>query len=156
MEVLRHSNREFTYTVHCAFLNTFITDAFLEEQAKKPELTKRIEGTLGSRSDLINKFPSAPKVALHVVTAVGRGDFAICDNSLDTNLVWANNIGTSPRRGLGIVDAFLALLTTLIIWPVLRLYYDRMCRKDGDQLRLGQSGADNIGKDVERTREPAQ
>lgn len=153
MEVLRHSNKDFTYSVHCAFPNTCITDAFLEEQAKKPELTKRIEGTVGSGEDLISKFPPASKTALQIVTAVERGDFAICDSSLDSNLVWANNLGTSPRRGWGIVDTVLAVLTTLIIWPILRLYYDRMCRKDGDQLDLGKGRDEDTGKGVAHSRE---
>lgn len=131
MEALRYSCSASTYTVHSAFPSNFITDTFLQEQEKKPLLTKRIEGTTGSVEELQKKYPSAEKVAAQIVAAVARGDFVICEDSFDSVLLFSNMIGPSPKRGLGIVDSFLAILVGLIVWPIVRRRWDALCRQDG-------------------------
>ena len=60
---------------------------------------------------------------------MGRGKFAIC-SELESALLFTNMIGPSPKRGLGIVDSFVALVS-LIAWPVVRRRFDAMCAKDG-------------------------
>lgn len=131
MEALQYSRLASTYTIHCAFPSNFNTLAFLEGLDKKPTLTRRIEGTTGPASEVAKRYPSAQKVACQIVGAVGKGQFAICDDSLDSAMLFANMIGPSPKRGLGIVDSFFAIVIGLIVWPVLRRRWDAMCRNDG-------------------------
>ncbi len=131
MEALRLSGTASTYTVHCAFPSNFISPGFIEEQKLKPQLTKRIEGTSGSTEELERRFPSAVKVAQGIIAGVERGDFALCDDSMESALLFANMIGPSPKRRLGIRDSVLATVVGLFVWPVFRRRWDRMCRKDG-------------------------
>ena len=131
MEALRLSGPASTYTIHCAFPSNFISPAFLEEQKSKPELTKRIEGTTGSTAELERRFPSAEKVAKGIIAGVARGDFALCDDSVESSLLFANMIGPSPKRRLGVRDSLLATVVGLLVWPVLRRRWDKMCKDDG-------------------------
>ncbi|KAL9119243.1 MAG: hypothetical protein Q9187_004203 [Circinaria calcarea] len=140
METLRLSSPASTYTIHCAFPSNFITTAFLEEQISKPELTKRIEGTTGTRAELEQRYPSAEQVAQGIIAGVARGDFAICDDSMESGLLFANMIGPSPKRGRGVVDSLLAIVMGLFIWPFLRSRWDKMCKRD----RLYSAARDNI------------
>jgi len=89
MEALRYSGPASTYTIHCAFPSNFLTRSFFQEQGKKPEVTKRIEGTTGSVAELEKKFPSAQKVAGQIIEGVTRGDFALCDDSMESALFFA-------------------------------------------------------------------
>ena len=130
MEALRLSSQASTYTIHCAFPSTFITPGFLEEQKLKPVLTKRMEGTMGSTAELKQRYPSAEEVARLVVVGVERGDFALCDDSTESGLLFANMIGPSPKRGFGIIDSVMATVVGLFIWPVLRRRWDRLCKED--------------------------
>ncbi|PSN60061.1 NAD(P)-binding protein [Corynespora cassiicola Philippines] len=138
MEAIRHSGPASRYTVHCAFPSNFITGAFMEEQKKKPELTKQIEGTTGSLEELQKRFPSAEEVACKIIAAVGKGEFAICDDSFESALLFSNMIGPSPKRGLGIVDSLLAVIVGLFVWPILRRQWDAKCKKDGEEYRQAQ------------------
>ncbi|CAF9925818.1 MAG: hypothetical protein ALECFALPRED_003225 [Alectoria fallacina] len=72
MEALRLSSPATTYTIHCAFPSTFISPAFLEEQKSKPELTKRMEDTMGSMADLEQRFPVARGII------AGCGERRVC------------------------------------------------------------------------------
>ncbi|KAF2654561.1 short chain dehydrogenase [Lophiostoma macrostomum CBS 122681] len=130
MEALRYSGASSTYTVHCAFPSNFITETFFREQEKKPALTKELEGTTGSNEDLQKRFPSEDKVALGIINAVAKGEFAICEDSLETALLFSNMIGPSPKRGFGILDSLLSILVGLFIWPVVRRRWDSRCKKD--------------------------
>ncbi|KAI1250921.1 hypothetical protein MGN70_007982 [Eutypa lata] len=124
------------------FAHNFIAPTFLEEQKSKPPLTKRIEGTeaIGSSADgsaedisaLENRFPSAYKIAPEIVAAVATDDFAVLDRRLVPHILWANMIGTSPRRGWGIVDCFLAFFMVLV-YPFVRRQIEKQCK--GDALR---------------------
>ena len=131
MEALRLSGPASTYTIHCAFPSNFISPAFLEEQKSKPKLTKRIEGTTGSRAELEQRFPSAEKVAQRIIAGVERGDLALCDDSMESGLLFANMIGPSPKRGLGVLDSLLAIIVGLFVWPLFRRRWDKMCKQDG-------------------------
>ena len=131
MEALRFSGPASTYTIHCAFPSNFISPAFLEEQKSKPELTKRMEGTTGSMTELEQRFPSAEKIARGIIAGGERGDFAICDDSMESGVLFANMIGPSPKRGLGLIDSLLATVVGLFVWPVLRRRWDSMCKQDG-------------------------
>lgn len=133
LEATRYSGPISTYTIQCIFANNFITPNFLHEQKSKPELTKRIEGTTGSLSELEKRYPYPEKIAPAIVAAVAKGDFAIMDTQMDTELVWANGVGISPKRGWGIVDSVLGVLMGIFIFPFYRRWWERMCR--GDALR---------------------
>jgi 3-dehydrosphinganine reductase len=129
MEALRLSNPASTYTIHCAFPSNFISPAFLQEQTRKPELTKQLEGTAAPISELEKKLPTSDKMARTIMAGVEKGEFAICDDSLESGLLWANMVGTSPKRGLGIWDTILAIVVGLFVWPVIRRQFDNQCRK---------------------------
>lgn len=131
MEALRLSGPASTYTIHCAFPSNFISPAFVEEQKLKPALTKRMEGTMGSIAELERRFPFAEKVAQKIIAGVERGDFALCDDSMESGLLFTNMIGPSPKRGLGVRDSFLAIVVGLFVWPVFRRRWDKMCKEDG-------------------------
>ena len=139
MEALRLSGPATKYTVHCAFPSNFISPAFAEEQESKPGLTKRMEGTTGSMAELERRFPSAEKVARGIIDGVARGDFALCDDSTESGMLFANMIGPSPKRGLGVQDSFLAVVIGLFVWPVLRRRWDKMCKEDGIRSRAMNS-----------------
>lgn len=119
MEALRLSGPASTYTIHCAFPSNFISPAFVEEQKLKPALTKRMEGTMGSIAELERRFPFAEKVAQKIIAGVERGDFVLCDDSMES------------KRGLGVRDSFLAIVVGLFVWPVFRRRWDKMCKEDG-------------------------
>lgn len=137
MEALRLSSPATTYTIHCAFPSTFISPAFIEEQKSKPELTKEMEGTMGSMAELEQRFPSAEKVARGIIAGVERGDFALCDDSMESGLLFANMIGPSPKRGYGVIDSVLATIIGLFVWPVIRWRWDKMCKEDGTRNKTG-------------------
>ncbi|KAL0942753.1 short chain dehydrogenase [Colletotrichum truncatum] len=114
------------YKVHCAFPNTFMTDAFMDEQKTKPELTKRIESSDGPIEKLKTKILPAEYIAEYIVGGVAKGDFALVSD-FDTEVLWSNMLGSSPKRGLGFVDSILGLLSGFLVWPVLRYTWTRMC-----------------------------
>ncbi|RYP70801.1 hypothetical protein DL771_005176 [Monosporascus sp. 5C6A] len=139
LEVMRYSGRKSTYIVQCIFAHNFITPSFLEEQKSKPSLTKRIEGTEaiggGSAADisaLESRFPYAHKISPEIVAAVASNDFAVLDKRLEPQILWANMIGTSPRRGWGIVDCLLAFVMFLV-YSFVRRQMEKQCK--GDALR---------------------
>lgn len=135
MEALRLSSSLTEYTIHCAFPSNFISPAFVEEQNSKPKLTKEIEGTNQSMADLEKRLPSSEKIAKKIISGVERGDFALCDDSAESGLLWANMIGPSPKRGFGLLDSILAVTIGLFVWPILRRRWDRLCKEDGVHLR---------------------
>lgn len=63
------------------------------------------------------------------MAGIAAGDFAICD-SFESALLWSNAIGPSPKRGLGVVDMLLTIIVSYMVWPILRRYWDSMCRRD--------------------------
>ncbi|CAG8955554.1 hypothetical protein HYFRA_00009508 [Hymenoscyphus fraxineus] len=130
MEALRYSSQVSTYTIHCAFPSNFITESFFEEQKRKPKITKEIEGTLGTVLELRKKFPSAEKVAQQIIKGVSRGEFALCDDSLEGAMFFANMVGPSPKRGLGIVDSIFAILVGFFVWPNLRRIWERKLKRE--------------------------
>lgn len=112
--------------MHVAFPNTFVTEAFIDEQKTKPELTKRIE----SSNKPLEKLDTAEYIANTIVKRVAKGDFAILSD-FDTEVLWSNMLGSSPKRGLGVLDSVLGLLSGFFVWPVLRFTWTRMCRQAG-------------------------
>ncbi|KAJ4356510.1 uncharacterized protein N0V89_004544 [Didymosphaeria variabile] len=105
MEIMRYSSTKSTYTVHCAFPSNFMSPQFLAEQSLKPALTKQIEGTTASIDELAKKVPTARKVAEGIIQGTERGDFALCNDSLEASFLFANMIGPSPKRGFGLVTS---------------------------------------------------
>ncbi|RYP61090.1 hypothetical protein DL769_007865 [Monosporascus sp. CRB-8-3] len=129
MEALVYSSPTRKYSIHCAFPSTFISDAFFEEQNGKPLLTKEIEGTVGTPEELMRKHPSAKKEADLILAGVVKGDFAICDESIESPILFANMVGVSPRRGIGIYDTIMSLVMALA-WPLIgRPWWDGLCKK---------------------------
>lgn len=130
MEAIRYSSRVSKYTIHCAFPSNFITQSFFEEQENKPRVTKEIEGTMGTVVELEKKLPSAEKVAGQIIDGVARGDFTLCDDSIDSALLFANMIGPSPKRGLGILDSILTIFMGFFVWPILRRRWDEKMKNE--------------------------
>jgi 3-dehydrosphinganine reductase len=134
LEAMRYSGPVSKYIVQCIFAHNYITETFLVEQKTKPELCKRIEGTSSTElSELEKHFPYASKIAPEIVANVLSNDFAVMDKRMDPQALWANMIGTSPKRGWGIVDSLLALLTGFLLIPRIRRDMERKCL--GDALR---------------------
>ncbi|KAK1977031.1 hypothetical protein LZ30DRAFT_763341 [Colletotrichum cereale] len=113
------------YKVHCAFPKTFMTDAFIDEQETKPELTKRIESSDGPLEKLKTRIPSAEYIAEYIVARVVKGDFAVVSDFY-TEVLWSNMLGSSPKRGLGFVDSVLGLLSGFLVWTVLSISWDSL------------------------------
>lgn len=135
LEAMRYSGPVSEYQVQCVFAHNYITPTFLEEQKNKPDLTKRIEGTTGGLKELEKQFPYAHKIAPEIVQAAEKGDFAVMDKRLDPQVIWANCIGTEPKRGWGIVDSLLAVLMGIFVFPFIRRDMEKLCK--GDALRKG-------------------
>lgn len=131
LEAMRYSGPKSTYTVQCVFAHNFITPTFLREQKMKPELTKRIEGTSGATlADLEKEIPHASQVAREIVEDVASEDFAVVGRQLIPQLLWANMMGTSPKRGWGIIDSLLAILTIFFVWPINQRDIQKKCFGD--------------------------
>ena len=130
MEVLRLSGPQSSYTIHCAFPSNFIGESSIKEHAFKPKLTKRLEGTMISFVELQKRIPSAEEVARSIIRGVGKGDFAICNDSSEAALLFSNMTGPSPMRGMGIRDSFYGLMIGLIVWPMLRRRWDKQCQHE--------------------------
>lgn len=131
LEVMRYSGPKSLYVVQCVFVHNFITPSLLEELEHKPGLTKRIEETDGDLADLEKRFPYPQQIARDVVAAVERShDFAVMDRQLVPQLLWANMIGSSPKRGWGIFDSIMAFLASFIVFPFVRRDIERQCRED--------------------------
>ena len=129
MEALVYSSPTRTYRIHCAFPSTFISDAFFQEQEGKPQLTKQIEGTDGTQEEMKKRHPTAKKIADIVLAGVAKGDFAICDESFESPVLFANMVGVTPKRGLGIYDTIVGVLMAFA-WPLVgRPWWDGMCKK---------------------------
>ncbi|RYP80596.1 hypothetical protein DL770_006144 [Monosporascus sp. CRB-9-2] len=101
LEAMRYSGPRSTYIVQCIFAHNYIMPTFLEEQKNKPELTKRIEQTSGDLAALEKDFPYAYKIAPEIVAAASSNDFAVMDKRLGPQVLWANAIASSPKRGWG-------------------------------------------------------
>jgi 3-dehydrosphinganine reductase len=134
VEIRRYNNPKSTYSVQCVFAHNFITPSFIEEQKHRPDLTKRLEGTVGDLDDLekSGKFPTAEKIAPEILDAIEKGNFAVMDGRFESQFCWAVSIGSNPKRGWGIWDACLALLA-YIVWPFVRSSYEK--EADGDAYR---------------------
>lgn len=124
--------------MHCAFPSNFMSPAFAEEQKRKPQLTKRMEGTDAPPDKLARTLPSSEDVARYIIRAVEKGEFAIC-SEFEAALVFANMTGPSPKLGLGVVDTLLGMLMGWVAWPVVRRWMDAMRRKDGESFRERRS-----------------
>lgn len=135
LEMLRYSSPASTYSVHIAFPGDFVSPGFYQEQLTKTPLTKRMQGLEGSLDDLVARYPSSEKVASLIVKSVDRGDFIICQDSLSASMLFTNMVGPSPKRGLGFVDSLLGVVVGWFVWPILRLRWERMCIKDGEEWR---------------------
>ena len=133
LEATRYSGPISEYSVQIVFTHIFITEAALETQRHKPELSKEFEGSIGDPTDLAKKFPSAEKIAPEIVAGLANGDFAVMENGANIQLLWANMMGSSPARGLGIVDSIYAFVMGWLLWPSFRRMMERRCR--GDALR---------------------
>ena len=97
----------------------------------KPKTTKRVEGTTRSTAELKRRFASVKKMAGGIIADVARGDFALCDDSVESGFLFANMIGPSPKRRLGVRDPLLATVVALSVWPALRRRWDKMSKDDG-------------------------
>ena len=129
LEVQRHSGLISTYSAQCVFAHNFITPSFIEEQKRKPDLTKRLEGTQGDLKTLEKNFPYAEKIAPEIVDAIATGDYAVLDGRFEPQLCWAVSRASSPKRGWGIWDTLLGIFAA-IVFPFERARWERECRGD--------------------------
>ncbi|RYP89287.1 hypothetical protein DL769_000121 [Monosporascus sp. CRB-8-3] len=88
----------------------------VDERKNKPELTKRIEQTSGDLAALEEDFAYAHKIAPEIVAAAASNDFAVVDKRLGPQVLWANAIASSPKRGWGMVDSLFAF-TMFLFFP---------------------------------------
>lgn len=128
LEAMRYSGPKSTYVVQCVFPHNFISPAFLQEQESKPALTKYLEGTEGVSADaLARRIPSANAVARELLVEASRDEFAVVERKWVPQLLWANMVGTSPRRGWGLIDTLLGFLAAWLIWPINRYDIEKHC-----------------------------
>lgn len=137
MEVLRYNCPESTYTIHCAFPADFMSPGFALEQRTKTPLNKKLQGISPGTdiSQLEARYPSSERIASLVIAAVDHGDFTICPASFASSALFCNMIGPSPKRGWGIMDSLVSVLTGWFVWPILRRRWEALCREDGEERR---------------------
>jgi 3-dehydrosphinganine reductase len=98
------------------------------EQARKPKLTKMMEGSDMPEDQLIAKTESAQSVARKILKGLQRGDFFITMD-LEGALLLNSMRGPSPRDHM-FLDLLLAFLA-LIVWPFVRRDFDAKTAKYG-------------------------
>ena len=91
-----------------------------------------MEDTTGTIEALQVRIQSAEDIAKRIITAVGQGEFAIFTD-FETTVLWSNMIGSSPKRGWGVIDFLLGILSGLVVWPILRRKWDAMCVEFGKE-----------------------
>lgn len=117
------------YRVHCLFPGTFTSDAFFDEQADKPELTKMLEETDVEEAVARKKFESAGSVAKKFIAALERGDQNVTVDS-EGRLLLNSMRGTSLRDGWGVGDWVWSNAANSMLWLVQRRF-DRTTREYG-------------------------
>ncbi|PVH90412.1 hypothetical protein DM02DRAFT_678626 [Periconia macrospinosa] len=110
LEAMRYSGPISEYKVRIFFTHILMINDALQMQTIKPELTKKFGSSLGTPAELAKRCPSAERIAIEIVEAAEKGDFAVMDSGPNVQLIWANMMGTSPSRGWGFVDSVLASL----------------------------------------------
>jgi len=109
--------------VHCSFPGTIYTDSFYREQQHKPELCKRMEGSIDNAGGADGK-----QVAYRILRGIDRGQFFVTTD-FQTQLLLNNMRGPSPRNS-PLLDWILGVVISLI-WPLFRLHFDNMVRQEG-------------------------
>ncbi|PYI34368.1 putative steroid dehydrogenase [Aspergillus indologenus CBS 114.80] len=104
--------------VHCSFPGTSYTDAFYEEQIRKPQLLKEMEGSADNKGGL-----TAAKVAELTLRGLRAGQGYITVDG-ETELLLNNMRGPSPRDR-PVRDWVLGVVAS-VVWPVYRWRFDRM------------------------------
>ncbi|KAJ5175264.1 uncharacterized protein N7482_001141 [Penicillium canariense] len=135
-ELMRYSGPASQYSVHIAFPSNFISPSFIDEQNTKPPLTKELEGTTAPLSELSKKLHSSKQVADAIIAAVDKQQFIIC-SEYEASLLFGGMMGLSPRRGFGIVDSIVAIVS-VIVWPLVRRWFDWTIAKD--KAYIGSAG----------------
>ncbi|KAE8394833.1 hypothetical protein BDV23DRAFT_146479 [Aspergillus alliaceus] len=110
------------YKVHCCFPGTFLSESFLQEQEHKSDLTKAIEGTDMSRSELELNMPTARQVAGKIIQGLELGKTYISVD-FQTELLLNNMRGPSPRFWI-VYDFVLGVFASLVWW-IFRIWFDR-------------------------------
>ncbi|OJK04262.1 hypothetical protein ASPACDRAFT_50143 [Aspergillus aculeatus ATCC 16872] len=104
--------------VHCSFPGTIYTDAFYEEQIRKPHLLKEMEGSADNKGGL-----TAAKVAELTLRGLRAGQGYITVDG-ETELLLNNMRGPSPRDR-PVRDWVMGVVAS-VVWPVYRWRFDRM------------------------------
>jgi 3-dehydrosphinganine reductase len=115
-EVLLYKAQQ-TIQVHCSYPGTITTETLADEQKRKPELCKLLEGSEDPKNCMT---PEA--VATGIVAGVERGDFCIIFD-FETNLLLNNMRGPSPPNTY-VWDWILGFIVSLV-WPFFRRSWDR-------------------------------
>lgn len=116
-ELLLYGDDE-VFQIHCSFPGTIFTEAFLQEQETKPELTKRLEGSDDPKN--VDGL-TAVEVAKRTLKGVENGDFLI-HMDLVGGMLLNNMRGPSPRNSY-LWDTILGIVGCLV-WPFFRLKFD--------------------------------
>ncbi|KAL2811971.1 putative steroid dehydrogenase [Aspergillus granulosus] len=117
--------------IHCSFPGNFYTDAFYEEQRRKPALLKEIEGG----EDGGSSGKTVQQVAKLTIEGLKKGKYLITMDS-DTELLLNNMRGPSPRDA-PVRDWVLGLIGSLV-WPFYRVKFDRVTMRFGEKMLAGR------------------
>ncbi|PYH45983.1 putative steroid dehydrogenase [Aspergillus saccharolyticus JOP 1030-1] len=118
--------------VHCAFPGTIYTDAFYQEQIRKPKLLKELEGSAEDQGGL-----PARRIAELMLQGLQAGRFFVTMDG-ETELLMNNMRGPSPRDR-PIRDWVMGLVASLV-WPVYRWKFDRRTVEYGRGEMTSQEG----------------
>ncbi|KAK1955670.1 short chain dehydrogenase [Colletotrichum sublineola] len=120
---------ESMYRVHIAFPAAFTTDAFLQEQAGKPELLKQMEGSdYATKEELFRKVQSVDEIVSGIFNGIRKGQFVITTD-MTTDLTLNNMRGPSPRSS-PLYDYVMSFVGALA-FPVVRRKFDKMTSQYG-------------------------
>ena len=103
-----------------------------------------VDQTSGNRQELEKRIPTATLIAPELVAAVARGDYAIVDGRLESQICLAAGLGASPKRGWGVWDGALGFLVW-VIWPFVRWMWERDCL--GEAYREERQGGEERRKE---------
>jgi 3-dehydrosphinganine reductase len=122
MEALMYKSKV-AINIHCSFPGTIYTESFFEEQKKKPELCKQIEGTVENHGG-----QSAGQIARKIIFAFGGQEYFITTD-LMTRCLLSNMRGSSPPDA-PFFDSILGFCWRLI-WPFVRRHLDTITTRFG-------------------------
>ncbi|KAL4941778.1 hypothetical protein BDV06DRAFT_193748 [Aspergillus oleicola] len=130
-EALLYSSQQ-EIKIHCSFPGTFYSEGFYEEQKRKPQLLKELEGTATNEGGL-----TTARIAELTIKGLQNGQFFIKMDT-DTEFVMNNMRGPSPRDS-PFRDWIMGFVGTLV-WPFYRISFDRATVRYGKEMLAKAEG----------------